>query len=133
MQVAVHKVARRRRKKDRSAGHIFWVAPSGGRDALEYLPVASFIALQRAIRAGRVPALVEGFTPAQRFFIGYARSYRAKQREQAARMLVMRDVHAPSKWRVNGPLTMMPEFSEAWGCRGGDPMWRADSLRVRLW
>lgn len=93
----------------------------------------AYRALERAVRAGRVRPLVGGFTPSQRFFIGYARRHRAKVREQAAHMLALRDVHAPAQWRVNGPLSMMPEFHAAWGCRSGDAMWRADSLRATFW
>jgi len=39
--------------------------------------------------------------------------------------------HSPGKWRTNGPVSNMPEFKKAWGCRDGDPMVRPDSLRAR--
>jgi putative endopeptidase len=93
----------------------------------------AYRALERAIRAGRVQPLVDGFTPAQRFFIGYARGYRTKMREPMARMMAVRDVHAPPKWRVNGPLSMMPEFQAAWGCKSGDAMTHPDASRAKFW
>jgi putative endopeptidase len=41
--------------------------------------------------------------------------------------------HPPAKWRVNGPLSNMPEFREAWGCKDGDPMVRPDASRPHIW
>ncbi len=43
------------------------------------------------------------------------------------------DAHSPGKWRVDGPLSNMPEFKAAWGCKDGDPMVRPDNLRARIW
>jgi len=42
-------------------------------------------------------------------------------------------VHAPAKWRVLGPLANIPEFYEAFGVKPGQAMWRADSVKVRIW
>ena len=46
---------------------------------------------------------------------------------------VKSDVHAPAFWRTNGPVSNLPQFYEAYGVRPGDPMWRADSVRVSIW
>ncbi len=43
------------------------------------------------------------------------------------------DVHAPPKWRVNGPLSNMPEFYEAFDVKPGQPMYRPDNERVHIW
>ena len=43
------------------------------------------------------------------------------------------DVHAPAKWRVLGPMSNIPEFYEAFGVKQGDPMWRPETERVRIW
>jgi len=41
--------------------------------------------------------------------------------------------HSPAKFRVLGPLSNMPEFFETFGIKKGDPLWRADSLLVKIW
>ena len=76
---------------------------------------------------------IDGFTPEQRFFLAWAQVWRELDRPAYARMLVSADEHAPGKWRVNGPLSNMPEFKAAWGCKDTDPMVRADSLRPKIW
>ncbi|HEX8245817.1 MAG TPA: M13 family metallopeptidase [Longimicrobium sp.] len=92
----------------------------------------AYAAMQRAMQ-GKPRTLIDGFTPEQRFFLGWARVWRDLRRPEYSRMLVTIDPHSPSKWRVNGPLSNMPEFAQAFGCKPGDPMVRADSLRVNIW
>ena len=46
---------------------------------------------------------------------------------------VKTDVHAPSFLRVTGPVSNLPQFYEAYGVKPGDHMYRADSVRVRVW
>ena len=76
---------------------------------------------------------IEGFTPEQRFFLGYAETWRTLTREEAARMRAVTDPHSPAKFRVNGPLSNLPEFFEAFGCKDGDPMKRDEELRPAIW
>ncbi len=92
----------------------------------------AYAAMEKALGNGP-RAKIDGFTPEQRFFLAWAQVWRELDRPQYARMLVNVDVHAPAKWRVNGPLSNMPEFKAAWGCRDSDPMVRADSLRPKIW
>ena len=97
----------------------------------------AYAALQKALAAKRargeaIPA-IDGFTPEQRFFLSWAHIWREVQRPEAQRLQVATNPHAPGKWRVNGPLSNMPEFKQAWGCKDGDPMVRPDSLRARIW
>jgi predicted metalloendopeptidase len=82
---------------------------------------------------GKVPAPIGGFTPAQRFFLGYAETWRTLTREEATRLRVNTDPHAPAKFRVNGPLSNLPEFFEAFGCKDGDPMKRPAQDRPAIW
>jgi len=76
---------------------------------------------------------ISGYTPLQRFFLGYALGwmYTIRNEELASRLLT--DVHSPAKYRVNGPLPNVPEFYEAFNVKPGNKMYLADSLRVRLW
>ena len=93
----------------------------------------AYAAMEKELASKGRPGLVDGFTPEQRFFLGWAQLWRNLITPQAARALVSRDVHAPGEWRANGPLSNMPEFRAAWGCKDGDPMVRPDSLRARIW
>ncbi|HEU4988231.1 MAG: M13 family metallopeptidase [Gemmatimonadota bacterium] len=92
----------------------------------------AYAAMEKALGNGP-RTKIDGFTPEQRFFLAWAQVWRELDRPAYARMLVSADVHAPAKWRVNGPLSNMPEFKAAWGCKDGDPMVRADSLRPKIW
>ena len=74
-----------------------------------------------------------GLTPAQRFFVGWALSWMNQIRPENIALRVKTDVHAPSFLRVSGPVSNLPRFYEAFGVQPGDRMFRADSVRVRIW
>jgi putative endopeptidase len=76
---------------------------------------------------------INGYTPLQRFFLGYALGwvYDVRKEELASRLLT--DVHSPAKYRVNGPLPNVPEFYEAFGVTPSNKLYLPDSLRVKLW
>ncbi|HEV2104264.1 MAG TPA: M13 family metallopeptidase [Candidatus Eisenbacteria bacterium] len=76
---------------------------------------------------------IQGFTPEQRFFLGYARIWREIQRPEALRTQVLTNPHSPGHWRADGPLSNLKEFQDAWGCKAGDPMVRPDDVRARIW
>jgi len=77
--------------------------------------------------------IIGGLTPDQRYFMGYALAWMIQDRPEAVANQVRSDVHSPAKFRVNGPLSDIPEFYAAFGVKEGDAMWRADSLRVKIW
>jgi putative endopeptidase len=74
-----------------------------------------------------------GYTPAQRYFIGWALGWMNQLRPENLAVRVKTDVHAPSFLRVTGPASNVPAFYEAYGVRPGDKMYRDDSVRVRIW
>ena len=76
---------------------------------------------------------IGGLTPVQRYFLGYALGWMTQQRDESLRRGLLSDVHAPAKWRVLGPLANIPDFYAAFGVKPGQPMYRADSLRVQIW
>ncbi len=76
---------------------------------------------------------IAGLTPDQRFFLGYALAWMINDRPEAIANQVRSDVHSPAKFRVLGPLANIPQFYTTFGIRQGDAMWRADSLRVKIW
>jgi putative endopeptidase len=92
----------------------------------------AYEAMQRAMR-GKPHTSIDGFTPEQRFFLAYARARLTVLRPEAARMLVATDPHSPGRFRVNGPLSNMPEFAQAFGCKPGDAMVRPVGDRARIW
>ncbi|MCE3248518.1 MAG: peptidase, partial [Geminicoccaceae bacterium] len=92
----------------------------------------AYYALQRALR-GKPRETIGGFTPEQRFFLSFARNWRISVRPETMRLIVKTDEHAPAHLRATVPLSNMPEFAQAFGCRPGDPMVRADDARVRIW
>jgi putative endopeptidase len=76
---------------------------------------------------------INGLTPDQRYFLGYALSWLGQRRPESLAQQIMTDVHAPQFLRVNGPLANIPEFYAAFGVKPGDAMWRDDSVRVVIW
>lgn len=77
--------------------------------------------------------IIAGLDPDHRFFLGYALAWMMNERPEAIAMQVRSNEHSPSKFRVIGPLTNMPEFDATFGIKPGDAMWRSDSERVKIW
>jgi putative endopeptidase len=92
----------------------------------------AYDAYQKAT-AGKPTAPIDGWTGDQRFFLAWAQVWRQNIRDEAARLRIKTDPHAPGKYRVNGPLSNMEPFAKAFGCKPGDPMVRPDSVRVVIW
>ena len=76
---------------------------------------------------------VDGWTPAQRFFLNYATIWRNTIRDEALRVRLNTDPHSPGKFRVIGPLSDLPEFHEAFGCKAGDPLVLPEAERPSIW
>jgi putative endopeptidase len=93
----------------------------------------AYVALQKAMSQKGRQSNIDGFTPEQRFFLGWAQVWRTLQRDEATKAQINTNPHAPAKWRVNGPLSNMPEFAKAWGCKDGDAMVRPEAARARIW
>jgi putative endopeptidase len=82
-------------------------------------------------RAGKPePPLIDGFTDEQRFFLGWAQVWAGKATPEFERLQVATNPHSLPKWRVNGPLSNMPEFAKAFGCKAGDPMVRENACAI---
>ncbi len=95
--------------------------------------LTGYDALERALQRDGRPGLIDGYTPEQRFFLGYAQSWRVHNRDARLRTRVTVDPHAPERWRVNGPLSNSAAFAQAFGCKAGDPMVRAAALVPQIW
>jgi putative endopeptidase len=81
-------------------------------------------------KTGKEAEKIDGYTPEQRFFLGFGRVWCEKRRPELARSQVLTNPHSPGKWRVNGVVQNMPEFQQAWGCKAGQPMVSANACRV---
>jgi putative endopeptidase len=92
----------------------------------------SFTALMKELGDGPQPK-IDGFTPQQRFFLSYANDWREKQRPEAEQEQMNTDPHPPSRFRVNGSLSNMQEFSDAFDVPEGSPMRRSAADRVTIW
>ncbi|HZX42300.1 MAG TPA: M13 family metallopeptidase, partial [Myxococcaceae bacterium] len=62
------------------------------------------------------------FSPEQQFFLGEAQAWCTNVRPEEARRRVTVDPHSPPRFRVNGPLSNLPQFQQAFGCKAGDRM-----------
>ncbi|MGZ8830069.1 MAG: M13 family metallopeptidase [Thermoanaerobaculia bacterium] len=82
---------------------------------------------------GKPRQIIDGFTPEQRFFIGYAHGWAGQGTPEAERLQATLDPHPLDRFRANAPLTNMPEFASAFGCKADDPMVRAADKRCEVW
>jgi putative endopeptidase len=92
----------------------------------------AYTALEKAL-AGKPRPLIDGFTPAQRFFLAWAQIWRRNGTPEALRLQARTDPHSPSTFRTNGPLSNMPSFYKAFGCGDGDSMVRPEAVRANVW
>jgi predicted metalloendopeptidase len=76
---------------------------------------------------------IDGFTPEQRFFLGWAQVWHANQREDDLRLRLNTDPHSPTHYRCNGPISNMPEFAKAFNLPDNCPMMRPADKRVNIW
>jgi putative endopeptidase len=81
-------------------------------------------------KTGKEGQNIDGYTPEQRFFLGFGRVWCEKQRPEYLRMQVSTNPHSPGKYRVNGVVQNMPEFQKAWGCKAGQPMVAENACHV---
>jgi putative endopeptidase len=82
----------------------------------------AYDAYQRSLKGKPRPVDIDGFTPEQRFFMGWAQVWGSKMRDEAIRQQVLGNPHADARFRVIGPLSNMPEFAQAFGCKLPDKM-----------
>ncbi|NOZ85685.1 MAG: M13 family metallopeptidase [Deltaproteobacteria bacterium] len=91
----------------------------------------SFSAYKTAHKNTKPEPNVGGFSPQQQFFLSAAQVWCSKSRPEYARKMVVVDPHSPPKWRVNGPLSNLADFSKAFSCKPGDPM--SPKERCQVW
>ncbi len=94
--------------------------------------ILAYMAWKDATKDRKLEA-ADGLTPEQRFFIGFAQWDCANLRPEDLRVRAMTDPHSPSKYRINGVVVNMPEFTNAFSCKAGQPMTRAQDKTCKIW
>jgi len=101
--------------------------------------IADLAGLTMAYRAyeisldGNPAPIIEGFNAEQRFFIGYAQSWRSQYRDELLREILLSDPHSPARYRVTGVLRNTPEFYRAFAVEAGAGMYLPPNERVQIW
>jgi putative endopeptidase len=89
----------------------------------------AYAAYEKSIEANR-PKDIDGFTPEQRFFLGWAQVWGTNTRPEFARLQTNTNPHPLPQFRANGPISNMEAFAKAFGCKKGDPMVREQACKI---
>jgi len=90
----------------------------------------AYNAYQKSLEGKPRPEKIDGFTPEQRFFLGYAQVWATKSTQEFERQQVLTDPHSNARYRVDGPLSNLPQFAEAFSCKQGDRMVKNDFCKI---
>jgi endothelin-converting enzyme/putative endopeptidase len=91
----------------------------------------AYMALMRSLANKTAPPeKIDGFTPEQRFFLGFGQIWCENMSPEMARMQAQTNPHSLPQFRVNGVVSNMPEFASAFSCKAGQPMVREKACRV---
>jgi putative endopeptidase len=93
----------------------------------------AYAALKKSMEGKPRPANIDGFSPEQRFFLGWAQVWAENERPEFERLMVATNPHPVGRFRVIGPLSNMPAFAEAYQCKAGDAMVRPPEKRCQIW
>ncbi len=85
-----------------------------------------------SLKGGQAP-VIDGVPADQRFYMGWAQAWKAKQRDEALRQQVLTNPHSPEMYRANGPIRNIPEFYAAFGVKEGDKLDLPPDRRVKIW
>jgi putative endopeptidase len=76
---------------------------------------------------------LDGYTPGQRFFLGWSQIWRRKYRDDEMVRRLLIDPHSPSAFRANGPVANLDAFYEAFGVKPGDRLYKPPAERIQIW
>jgi putative endopeptidase len=93
----------------------------------------AFAAYQKSLEGKPRPENIDGFTPEQQFFIAWGQFRGDAIRIEQARVMAQVDPHPIGKYRVNGPLSNLPEFQKAFSCKADSAMVRQGDKRCEVW
>ena len=92
----------------------------------------AYRALHKTLQ-GKKPALVNGLTPDQRFFLSYAQIWASNDRPEFERLMVNTNPHPLARYRAIAAPSNMPAFAQAFGCKEGEAMARPSAIRCQIW
>jgi putative endopeptidase len=92
----------------------------------------AYYAYKKSLNGKEAP-VIGGLSGDQRFFLGWSQVWARKYRDDELRRRLVIDPHSPSEYRANGVVANMPEFYAAFDIKPGDPLYRPDSVRVKIW
>jgi putative endopeptidase len=90
----------------------------------------AYLALMNTLAKQAASPEIDGYTPAQRYFLAFGQVWCENVREQSARNSALVDPHSPGRFRVNGAVQNFDEFGKAFSCKKGSPMYPENSCRV---
>jgi putative endopeptidase len=93
----------------------------------------AFLAFEKSLEGKPRPADIDGFTPEQQFFIAWGQWRGDAIRIEEQRVMMQADPHPIGKYRVNGPLSNLPEFRQAFSCKADAAMVRPEGKRCEVW
>jgi endothelin-converting enzyme/putative endopeptidase len=93
----------------------------------------AYLAFEKSMQGKPRPPDLDGFTPEQQFFIAWGQFRGDAVRPEAMRLQVQSDPHPISKYRVNGPLSNLTEFQQAFQCKADAAMVRPSNKRCEVW
>jgi endothelin-converting enzyme/putative endopeptidase len=93
----------------------------------------AYLAWKKSLEGKPAPKNIAGFTPDQQFFIAWGQFRGDAIRIEQQRVMVQSDPHPTGKYRVNGPLSNMPEFQKAFACKPDSAMVRVAEKRCEVW
>src|SRR5687768_6379967 len=94
--------------------------------------VIAYEAYKLSLKGAAAP-VVDGIPADQRFYMGWAQSWKAKERDESLRQQVLTNVHSPEMYRANGPIRNIEEFYTAFGVKEGDKLFLPPDRRVKIW
>ena len=94
---------------------------------------AAYAAYKKYTAKHGEPAVIDGLTGDQRFFIAYAQAWQEKDREDAERQQIITDPHSPGKYRVNGVVRNVDAWYKAFNVQPGDKLYLPPEQRVHIW
>lgn len=92
-----------------------------------------YYALQKYYETNGGEETLAGFTPEQRFYLGWAQVWATNARPEYVKQQVTSDPHSPAEYRVNGPMSNLTEFRKAWNAKEGDKMVRTGEKQAIIW
>lgn len=103
-----------------------------GENIADVAGIATALDAYRLSQQGQPARTIDGFTPEQRFFLGYAQAWRGKYRDAALRRALLTDVHAPGRYRAQ-TVRNVDAWYDAFGAKPGQALYLAPAKRVKVW